>query len=148
MNNPSQRFPSHVVAVSLLCVALGAAPVRGQTQTPGEDRASVPLSDPSQPALVKASLINGGITVKAYDGKEIIVEAHARNHDRESARSDSNMKRIVVSSTGLSVEEENNEVRINSDSYMRPIDLTISVPVHTSAGRLSSSSCCTPSRMR
>ncbi|PYT83277.1 MAG: hypothetical protein DMG40_03065 [Acidobacteria bacterium] len=132
MNNPSQRFPSHVVAVSLLCVALGAAPVRGQTQTPGEDRASVPLSDPSQPALVKASLINGGITVKAYDGKEIIVEAHARNHDRESARSDSNMKRIVVSSTGLSVEEENNEVRINSDSYMRPIDLTISVPVHTS----------------
>ena len=81
---------------------------------------------------MKASLINGGITVKAYDGKEIIVEAHARNHDRESARSDSNMKRIVVSSTGLSVEEENNEVRINSDSYMRPIDLTISVPVHTS----------------
>ena len=77
MNNPSQRFPSHVVAVSLLCVALGAAPVRGQTQTPGEDRASVPLSDPSQPALVKASLINGGITVKAYDGKDTVAANQA-----------------------------------------------------------------------
>ncbi len=132
MNNQTQRFPFHVVAVSLLCAVLGAAPVRGQTQTPGEDRASVPLSDPSRPALVKASLVNGGITVKAYDGKEVVVEARARNRDRESARSESNMKRITVSSTGLSVEEENNEVRINTDSYMRPIDLTISVPVHTS----------------
>jgi DUF4097 and DUF4098 domain-containing protein YvlB len=92
----------------------------------------VNLSDPSRPALVKVSLVNGGITVKAYDGKEVIVEARARNRDRESARSDSNMKRIIVSSTGLSIEEENNEVRINTDSYMRPIDLTISVPVHTS----------------
>jgi DUF4097 and DUF4098 domain-containing protein YvlB len=83
---------------------------------------------------VKASLVNGGITVKAYDGKEVVVEAHARNRDRDgdSDRSASNMKRIIVSSTGLSVEEENNEVRINTDSYMRTVDLTISVPVHTS----------------
>lgn len=131
MNNQTQRFPSLILAVPLLCVALAAAPARGQTQTPsGADHVSVTLSDPARPALVKTSLVNGGITVKAYDGKEVVVEARARN--RESARSDSNMKRIVVSSTGLSVEEENNEVRISSDSYMRPIDLTISVPVHTS----------------
>jgi len=79
---------------------------------------------------VEASLVNGGITVKGYDGKEVVVEARARI--RESARSNSNMKRIIVSSTGLSVEEENNHVRINTDSYMRPIDLAISVPVHSS----------------
>ncbi len=42
------------------------------------------------------------------------------------------MKRIVIFSTGLSVEEENNEVRISSDSVMRAIDVTISFPVHTS----------------
>jgi DUF4097 and DUF4098 domain-containing protein YvlB len=83
---------------------------------------------------VKAGLVNGGITVKAHDGKEVVVEAHARNRDRDSDsdHSASNMKRIIVSSTGLSVEEENNEVRINTDSYMRAVDLTISVPVHTS----------------
>jgi DUF4097 and DUF4098 domain-containing protein YvlB len=131
MNKQTQRFPSLVVAALMLCVAV--APARGQTQTSsGGDRVSVNLSDPSRPALVKASLVNGGITVKAYDGKEVIVEARGRNRDGESARTDSNMKRIIVSSTGLSVEEENNEVRINTDSYMRPIDLTISVPVHTS----------------
>ena len=135
MNNQTQRFPPLVVAVVILCVAFAAvqasAQTQAQTQTPsGADRVSVNLSDPTRPALVKASLLNGGITVKAYDGKEVVVEARARNHD--SARSDSNMKRIVVSSTGLSVEEENNEVRISSDSVMRTIDLTISVPVHTS----------------
>jgi DUF4097 and DUF4098 domain-containing protein YvlB len=79
---------------------------------------------------VKASLLNGGITVKAYEGKEVIVEAHARN--RDSGRSDSGMKRIPVSSTGLSVEEENNEVRVSTDSVNRSLDLVISVPVHTS----------------
>jgi len=131
MNNQTQRFPSLVVARVILSVAFVAVPVYGQTQTPsGADRVSVNLSDPARPALVKASLLNGGITVKGYDGKEVVVEARARNHD--SARPDSNMKRIVVSSTGLSVEEENNEVRISSDSVVRTIDLTISVPFHTS----------------
>src|SRR5229473_2154785 len=131
MNNQTQRFPSLVVAAAILCVAFAAAPAYGQTQTPsGANHVSVNLSDPARPAFVKASLVNGGITVKGYDGKEVVVEARARN--RESGRSDSTMKRIVVSSTGLSVEEENNEVRISTDSYMRPIDLSISVPVHTS----------------
>src|SRR5215467_12667457 len=129
MNKQTQRYSTLVVAVLIFCFTLAAAPVRSQTQA-GADRVPVTLSDPARPALVKASLVNGGISVKAYDGKEVIVEAHARNHD--SSRSDSNMKRIIISSTGLSVEEENNEVRINTDSYARPVDLTISVPVHTS----------------
>ena len=135
MNNQTQRFPSLVVVVAILCVVLATAPApaqtQAQTQTPsGADRVSVNLSDPARPALVKAGLVTGGITVKGYDGKEVVVEARARN--RDSGRSDSNMKRIMISSTGLSVEEENNEVRISCDSVMRAIDLTISVPVHTS----------------
>src|SRR5437764_2152041 len=133
MNNQTQRFPTLVVAAFISSVALVAVPARAQAQeSSGPDRVAVTLTDPSRPALVKASLINGGITVKAYDGKEVIVEARARNHERESARSESNMRRITVSSTGLSVEAENNEVHISTDSFARPIDLTISVPVHTS----------------
>ena len=131
MNNQTVRFSSLYVAGFVLTVASAVVPACSQGQTPsGADRVSVNLSDPARPALVKASLINGGITVKTYDGKEVIVEAHTRNH--ESSRSDSSMKRIPMSSTGLSVEEENNEVRIGTDSVMRGIDLMISVPVHTS----------------
>ena len=129
MNKQTQRFPSLVVAAAILCVAFATAPAHGQTQTPsGADHVSVNLSDPARPALVKASLVNGGITVTGYDGKEVVVEAR----NRESPRSDSTMKRIPVSGTGLSVEEENNEVRISTDSFMRVVDLSISVPIHTS----------------
>jgi DUF4097 and DUF4098 domain-containing protein YvlB len=129
MNKQTQRFPSIFVLIAILCAAFAAASAHAQS-TP--DRVAVTLSDPARPAFVRAGLVNGGITVKAYDGKEVVVEARARNRDRDSESEHSNMKRIDVSSTGLSVESENNEVRIGTDSHMRAIDLTISVPVHTS----------------
>jgi DUF4097 and DUF4098 domain-containing protein YvlB len=130
MNKPSRKFPSIFLGVAVAALGFSLAASSGQSQTQaGADRLSVTLTDPSRPALVKASLVNGGITVKAYDGKEIVVEARARN--RESA-SDGNPKRIPISTTGLTVEEENNEVKVNTESYARPVDVTVSVPVHTS----------------
>ena len=131
MNNQISRSSFVVVAAALFGLTLAAPGILAQAQTQaGGDRLSVALSDPSRPGLVKVSLVNGGITVKAYDGKEVTVEAHARNRERE--REEGGPHRLAISSTGLTVEEENNEVRINTESYARPIDLTISVPVHTS----------------
>src|ERR1700723_2454698 len=138
MNNPTHRFP-YIFApvVAFAGFTLSASQMQAsaeeqasaQTQS-GADRVSVTLSDPARPALVKAGLIDGGITVKVYEGKEVIVEARARNH--ESARQESGPKPISIATTGLTVEEENNQVNINTESYSRAIDLTISVPVHTS----------------
>src|SRR5207247_3028767 len=101
INNQAQRFPSLVVSAAILCVSFAAAPAPGQTQTPsGADRVSVNLSDPARPALVKASLVNGGITIKGYDGKEVVVEARARN--RETARSDRKSTRLNSSHEWIS----------------------------------------------
>ena len=125
----SARLALAAIAVVILGTGAEKAFGQGQTQT-GGDRIPVTLSDPSRPARIKVSLINGGITVKAHEGKEVVVEARARN--RESSR-DGGPKRLAIPlTTGLSVEEENNEVNINTDSYMHAIDMTISVPVHTS----------------
>src|SRR5258708_30853652 len=124
------------VAAAILGAALIAAPAPAQGQSlnsnsnSNNDRVAVTLSDPSRPATVKANLIAGGITVKTHEGKEVIVEARARS--RDSGDSDGNPKRINISSTGLSVEVENHQLRIGTESHMRPIDLTITVPVHTS----------------
>jgi DUF4097 and DUF4098 domain-containing protein YvlB len=96
------------------------------------DRVVVTLSDPSRPARVKASLINGGITVKAHEGKDIIVEAHARNRDDSDDDDRPGPKRLSIATTGLNVEEENNEVNIGADATQRAIDLVVSVPLHTS----------------
>src|SRR6266404_9662262 len=117
-----------IVAVTLTASAQRAF-AQGQTQA-GGDRIPVTLSDPSRPARVKVSMVNGGITVKAYEGKEVVVEAHVRN--RENSRNEGGPKRLAISTTGLSVEEENNEVNINTESYMHAIDVTVSVPAHTS----------------
>ena len=137
MNKPTCHFQSILAAALIAGFALAApqtqarAEEQGQSQSEsGSDKVSVTLSDPTRPALVKASLISGGITVKAYDGKEVVVEARVRN--KESARSDSGPKRLTISTTGLTVEEESNQVNINTESYARAIDLFISVPVHTS----------------
>jgi len=120
------------LAAAAMLAAVAIVPgawAQAQTQS-GSDRIAVNLDDPARPAFVKASLVNGGITVKAYDGKEVIVEARARNEERE--RSSGGPKRLNISTTGLSIEEENNEVRVSTESYARTIDLTISVPTHAS----------------
>ena len=130
--NKHTRFSSifgrfGLAAIAVVASGLGAGTAPAQT---GGDRIVVTLSDPSRPARVKVGMVNGGITVKANEGKEVVVEAHARN--RENSRNEGGPKRLAISTTGLSVEEENNEVNVNTESYMRAIDVTISVPVHTS----------------
>jgi len=116
-----------LTGTAVMTLGLGAGTTRAQS---GGDRIPVTLSDPSRPARVKVGMVNGGITVKAYEGKEVVVEARVRN--RDNSRNEGGPKRLAISTTGLSVEEENNEVNINTESYMHAIDVTVSVPVHTS----------------
>ena len=131
MSNQMMSVCSVIRKAASVCILAGAAIGGPGAWAQGNpDRLSVALSDPSRPALVKASLVNGSISVKAYDGKEVVVEARARNRERD--REEGGPRRLAISSTGLTVEEENNEVRINTDSYARPIDLSISVPTRTS----------------
>jgi DUF4097 and DUF4098 domain-containing protein YvlB len=132
MNKRSKWFP--IAFAAFLAAGTGLTAPRSHAQTASAsspDRIAVKLDDPSRPALVKASLVNGDITVKAYDGQEVIVEARNRNGGPEKPAPEG-LHRLNISRTGLTVEEENNEVRVSTDSFMRPIDLTITVPVRTS----------------
>src|SRR5450432_2330052 len=97
-----------------------------------DNRVTVPLSDPARPAKVSAQLVSGSITVKGGDVKEIVVEARVRHEESRGEGKAEGMKRIPMTSTGLNIEAENNQVRVSTDSYQRTIDLTITVPTHTS----------------
>ena len=110
---------SNVLALSLLFSVAAAA------QTP--DKTVVPLTDPARPATVKASIMSGSITVKAYEGRDVVVEArpHANSHHAREGT----MKRIPMNVTGLVVEEENNVVDVGAQSAS---DLTIMVPARSS----------------
>ena len=120
--------------LSFATIAVFSAPFAEAAAVGSGDRVAVPLSDPARPAFVKAHLLNGSIAVKSYEGKEVIVEARARSGDDSERNRDggSGMHRIPINSTGLEVEEESNRVDIGASSTQRTIDLTITVPVHTS----------------
>jgi len=104
-------------------------------ETPA-DQVSVPLRDSSRPALVKANLMTGGITVKGYDGKEVIVEARLRKHGSDDeAKPDKKaegLKRIDILTAGLTVEEEDNVVSVSTGPTHRAVDIVIQVPFKTS----------------
>jgi DUF4097 and DUF4098 domain-containing protein YvlB len=101
----------------------------------GQDRITVPLSDPSRPATVRANLVQGGISVVAYDGKEIVVEANRRGErrEREDVPDDARGMRVIsLGGTSLRATEENNVVRIDTGFPNKTVDLTVRVPRETS----------------
>lgn len=118
----------HLILI-LPLLAAGAA----WAQDAGE-RVTVPFSDPSRPHTLKVNLIDGGITVKGYDGKEAIIETRGGGGEREHhrmPRGAEGMKRIQNTSMGLTAEEEDNVLTIGAHPG-REVDLTIQVPVNTS----------------
>jgi DUF4097 and DUF4098 domain-containing protein YvlB len=124
-------FKSYTNIVLIAAAALFAVvqPLSAQS----DNKVTVPLTDPSRPVTLRAHLVSGSITVKGADVKEVVVEAKTRGGEesRTGGRAEG-MKRIPMTSTGLNIEAENNNVRVSTDSYQRTVDLTITVPIHTS----------------
>jgi DUF4097 and DUF4098 domain-containing protein YvlB len=118
----------YVVSIAAAVMFALAQPLCAQS----DNKVTVPISDPSRPVTLRAHLVSGSITVKGGDVKEVIVEARARGDEAHTGGRAEGMKRIPMTSTGLNIESENNNVRVSTDSYQRTVDLTITVPVHTS----------------
>jgi len=124
-------FKNHkyIFTLALAALAAMAQPLRAQS----DNKVNVPLSDPTRPVSLRAHLVSGSITVKGADVKEVVVEAKARGGEESHAGGRAEgMKRIPMTSTGLNIEAENNNVRVSTDSYQRTIDLVITVPTRTS----------------
>ncbi|WP_338874075.1 DUF4097 family beta strand repeat-containing protein [Spirosoma sp. SC4-14] len=108
-----------------------ASPLAAQSDI--KEQIVVPLTDPGKAAFLNVALVHGSIRVMGTTGKDIIIDAvtSARKGDRDDKAdaSASGMKRI--SNTGgmdLRAEEKDNQVKVHSDSWKRPVDLTIKVP--------------------
>ena len=125
---------------AILIVFLFLAGTLAFTQEGKTDRATVPFSDSSKPGFIEASVYNGSVIIRGYEGKEVIIEAKVRERlvseekeeeqENEKARG---MRRILGSSgTGLEVEEEDNVMEIDVSSMKQTVDLTLQVPFNTS----------------
>lgn len=113
--------------VVLLVFATGAALCQDQP-----DRVTVPFSDPARPKMLKASVLNGSIHVKGYDGKDAIVEARGEtSRHRHNDRAEG-MRRIDIGGSGLSVEESDNTIVVGTRSINENVEINIQVPYNTS----------------
>ncbi len=126
------------IALALLV----AAPAVLQGQEASADRVVIPA--PSRPKLVSISTMDGGVTVKSYSGKQIIVETQetvrtSRERDRERERErrhapadTDGMKRLELPGTaGLNIDESDDTINIRTRSD-HSAQLVVSVPVNTS----------------
>lgn len=118
-----------VTLAILLLAALTPGPA-AQDET-GIQRLTVPLTNPGRPVTLTVSLISGGISVEGYDGSEIEIEMSA-GPPPDNGRRSKGMRRIPNASLGLTVEEEDNLVRISSDVSARSQQLRLKVPRRTS----------------
>ena len=131
-------------ALLFMVVILASAAFALWGQDASSERVVVPFSDPGKPGLVKVHLINGGIAVMGYEGKEVIVEAKPRGHvigDDENEMEDegedekpdkhAGMKRLKADGGGLEIEESRNVMEIRVPAWKADIDLIIQVPMST-----------------
>ena len=127
-----------------------------QTSTQGRDESqpdklTVQLSDPTRPATLRIGILSGSIVVQGGPGKEVVVETSVRkekdrdeNDEDRDEDNDSDHKnkrpskqglRLIPNNTsGLTVEEEDNEVVVSTGwrSESRALELRIQVPTNCS----------------
>jgi len=110
-----------------LLVFAGAAILAAQ------DKVTVPLSSPSQPATVKVQLINGSITVTAGGSGQVVVESGQGTRNISVPKDvPAGMHRIDVGRTGIEIEEDHNVVSVSGTHGGGGTNVVVQVPANTS----------------
>ncbi|MGD2294523.1 MAG: DUF4097 family beta strand repeat-containing protein [Candidatus Aminicenantes bacterium] len=145
----------HSQILTLAAVLLLAGTL-SSTQESGSEKVTVPFSHPGKPGKIEVSNQRGSITIKGYNGQEVIVEAKIREKkleegeeeikeaiqeemkekleaQSEKQRDTSGLKKIALpGSMGLAIEEENNKMEIRTSVMRQAVDLEIQIPFTTS----------------
>jgi hypothetical protein len=111
----------NIAIISIVC-AIGAA---------AQDKVTVPLSNPSQPVTIKATLMSGSIKVTAGTGHELIVTSSDRAGRRSNRDAAPPGMTRIGGRAGMNVEEDHNVVTISVGSMDGGGDVEIETPVNT-----------------
>jgi len=95
---------------------------------------TVQFSDPNRPGTLKVNIMSGDLTIRTHTGKDVIIQTQTKNsrsssRDRRAADTEG-LHKLEVVSAGLTVEEENNVMAINT-SHSNSSTIDIQVPVRT-----------------
>jgi hypothetical protein len=97
------------------------------------DRVTVPLSDPARPGLIDVSLVQGSISVRGTNRKDVLVTARPETDSGRRRRDDGDASglRRIPQTAGFRITEENNRVKVSADSPNRSITFEIEAPVRS-----------------
>jgi hypothetical protein len=109
----------------VIVVAIGAA--MGQT---GPDPVTVPFSDPSRPGRLRVGMIEGSIKVTGSNRRDVAIVARPRGAQPRDGRADG--LRRLPQPPAFSVQEDANEMSVQSDSPNVGFDFEIQAPARTS----------------
>jgi len=120
-----------VLPVSLLpIVAFGAVLSFGDAAIAQQnDQVTVPFTDANRPGLVTVSSINGTITVRAANRRDVLIETQQRA-DRNRNRTTAGGLRRLEPTAGFEVVEENNRMVISTNAN-DSVELVVTVPTRT-----------------
>lgn len=130
-----KRLWTVVIKTAIAAAALGTLVVFNVGAQNTGDRITVPFSDAAKPRTVIVKMIQGGITVRGYEGRDAIVETTTRSGNSRRTSRPSNvpegMHQIPNNSGGLDISEENNIITIHG-GVMHSSDVVLQVPSQTS----------------
>ena len=123
-----------ISSAAVLCVLLASAAAAQQTAQPTTDRTTVPFSDPERPGTLKVNLLDGNVTIKGSNRRDVLFiaasqQARAVLRGRRQAEPPPGLRRLTQPG-GFGVEERDNEMSVSS-GFSGDINLEIEVPMRT-----------------
>jgi hypothetical protein len=122
------------VSAALLCALLASAAVAQQAVQSTTDRVTVPFSDPERPGTLRVNLLDGAVTIKGSNRRDVLFVANSQQarealRRRQPAEPPAGMRRLTQPG-GFGVEERDNEMSVSSGAN-REVNLEIEVPMRT-----------------
>jgi hypothetical protein len=116
------------ILLTTFLAALAAGNLRAQDQT------KIAFPNSGQPRKLVVDSLMGSVTVRGYDGQEVIVETSGGTAPKKNSRSEPppGMHRIGPANGDLTVTTQDNTVNIKASLLRGPANMTIQVPVQTS----------------
>lgn len=101
-----------------------------QAQTNKTEQITIPLSNPGKAGSLTVNLINGTVSVRGYNGKEVVVgyTSSDRSTRRDVDVNAEGLRRIPSNNPSLEIREDNNTVKVETGLTGNPLHLDIQVP--------------------
>ena len=95
-----------------------------------QDHIAVPIQDPARAVTMKVTVMRGSVTIRAYNGREVLVDSKGSGSSQTTATTHDGLHRIDGGGSDMTITSQNNVVEI-TDHGMRNGDVTIQTPTNT-----------------